>query len=102
MLGTDAALAPVTAFQDGDAVIRIMPVAPVRVYHLGLARHEVILANGLEVESYHPGRRNEMPLSGDLLSLFLALFPHVRRSGDFGPLVYPRVSEETAIGLRAS
>nr|ABY79039.1 hypothetical protein [endosymbiont of Ridgeia piscesae] len=91
-MGTTAALAPITAFVDGDTVLEITPPEPVRVYHLAFERHQIISANGLEIESYHPGSRKDLHLTGQMRALFLAMFPHVHSFSEFGPLAYPRLS----------
>lgn len=101
-MGTTAALAPITAFIDGDTVLDITPVTPVRVYHLAFARHQIISANGLEIESYHPGSLHDMRLTGQIRALFLAMFPHIQNMGDFGPSAYPRMSLDDALGLLAA
>ncbi len=101
-MGTTAALAPITAFIDGDTVLEITPAAPVRVYHLAFAQHQIICANGLDIESYHPGYRDEMRLNGEMRSLFLAMFPHVTSLSAFGSLAYPRMSRDAALGVLAA
>lgn len=101
-LGTSAALAPITAFIDGDTVLELTPATPVQVYHLAFEHHQIIFANGLEVESYHPGNRNDIQLTGQIRALFLAMFPHVKSLGEFGPPAYPRMTlEKTMIVLAA-
>lgn len=101
-MGTTAALAPITAFTDGDTVLEITPVTPVPVYHLAFERHQIISANGLEIESYHPGSRNELHLTGQMRALFLAMFPHVHSFNEFGPLAYPRMSLDETLGILAA
>jgi len=101
-MGTTAALAPITAFTDGDTVLEITPVAPVRVYHLAFERHQIISANGLEIESYHPGSRIDITITGQLQALFLALFPQVNSFNGFGTLAYPRMSHEETLGFLAA
>lgn len=98
-MGTTAALAPITAFIDGDTVLEITPVTAVRVYHLAFARHQIISANGLEIESYHPGGLHDMHLTGQMQALLVAMFPHIRSMREFGPSAYPRMSLDDALGL---
>lgn len=101
-LGTSAALAPITAFIDGDTVLEITPATPVQVYHLAFEHHQIIFANGLEVESYHPGHRNDIQLNGQIRAMFLAMFPHIKTLAEFGPPSYPRMTlEKTMIVLAA-
>jgi len=101
-IGVTAALAPITAFIDGDTVLEITPATPVQVYHLAFEQHQIIFANGLEIESYHPGSRNDLNLTGQMRALFLAMFPHIKSLNEFGPQAYPRVSlERTKVILAA-
>lgn len=93
-LGTEAALAPVTSMVDGEAVIEIRPVSPLRVYHLSFDAHHVIFANGIEVESYHPGPDVAYGLGDDLRAHFLSLFPHKEMLQDFGRMLWPRIDAE--------
>ncbi len=75
---------------DGNSVIGINLVSPVRVFHLGLASHHLIRANGILAESYHPGEQPHMKMPSELYSFFVDLFPHVESIDDFGPLNHKR------------
>jgi len=88
----DSALTPITAFEDGYSVIRVAPASPVNVFHLAFRDHHILRANGLELESFHPGDDLANRIGGDSLRLFLSLFPHIRTLSDFGPMVAPRLS----------
>ncbi len=102
-LATDeAALAPVSAFEDGQTVIRVAPVSPVSVFHLAFRDHHILRANGLEIESFHPGVDLSARIGGDNLRLFHSFFPHVQEIADFGPLRAPRVSVEEFETLTAA
>ena len=89
-LGTEAALAPVTSLADGESVLEITPISPVRLYHLCFDVHHVISVNGLEVESFHPGPDAVYSLSEEMREQFLALFPHKKGLHDFGRMLWPR------------
>lgn len=89
-LGCEAALAPVTSLEDGNSVVALNPVSPVRVYHLAFESHQVILANGIEVESYHPGPDAHYSMSSELRELFVSLFPHIDSLQGFGRVLWPR------------
>ncbi len=91
-LGSDRAYVPVGTFSDGHSVIDVTPVAPVQVFHLCLDRHDSVVANGLAIEAFHPGRVSDLRLSDDLFALYLSLFPHVTRVADFGDLALPRIT----------
>jgi hypothetical protein len=89
--GGDAALIPARDYLDGIGIVEITPQAPVPAFHLGFHRHERIVANGVEVESYHPGPAPALGLRGDMLALFLTLFPHRETLEDFGLPALPRL-----------
>ena len=83
-------LKPVNQLSDGANVIDILPPSPVDVYHLCLARHATVMANGMDMETFHPGEGFEQNMGQNMLSLFLSLFPHVDQPQDFGALSYKR------------
>jgi hypothetical protein len=89
-LGTEAALVPVMARVDGEAIVEIAPVSALRVYHLSFDHHHVISVNGLEVESFHPGPDATYSLSDEMRAEFLALFPHKASLHEFGRMLWPR------------
>ena len=91
LTGRDAALLPAVDLVDGVAVAEVSPPSPVEVFHLAFDRHERLLANGVEVESYHPGALHAFPLRGEQLSLFLSCFPHRQDLSDFGDPALPRL-----------
>ena len=62
------------------------------MFQLGFNAHERIAVNGVEVDSHNPGARHEFGLRGDMLELYMGLFPHVARIEDFGMLMHPRLS----------
>ena len=101
------AFAPARAFVDGEAAIKVTPASPVRVYHLAFHGQQVLRANGMEVETYHPGAAPDTMLPSDQLEMFLALFPHIDREaqdgmGGFGPLDVPRLTAFELDSLRAA
>lgn len=99
MLGTDAALVPLSALADGHSVIEVTPVSTTRVYHLVCETHETILAAGMEVETYHPGPETPLSLSDEMMAMFLSFFPHINTIGDFGRLKAPRLSREDFLSI---
>lgn len=90
----EAALTPITAFEDGQSVIRVAPASPVSTYHLAFRRHHILRANGIEIESFHPGADIGSKIGADALRLFMSFFPHLTSVADFGPLCAPRLSAE--------
>jgi hypothetical protein len=91
LTGQDGAFFPLRDFIDGVNVVELTPMSPVPVFHLGFATQEQIIVGGLEVESYHPGSLSAFDLRGDMLNLFLSLFPGRRSLSDFGPASYRRL-----------
>ena len=87
----DGAFIPGRDYLDGINVIELTPPSPVQVYHLAFRDHQRVIANGVEIESHHPGTLHEFGARGDILKLYLTLFPHVRDFVDFGPLRHPRL-----------
>jgi hypothetical protein len=72
--------------------------------HLMLERHEVVWANGLEVETFHPGFMGLDHLSGGQRDLLFDLRPDLSRNADlYGPPVRRMVNRaEAAILLRGA
>ncbi len=91
LTGKDSALIPARDFIDGVNIVALSPQTAVRTYHLGFKAHHRLIANGVEVESMHPGPAHLLPLRGDLLALFLSCFPHVDGIDGFGPPALPRL-----------
>ena len=92
MLSTDRAFAPAHALMDGVHVTGLAPLAPVQLYHLCLHGQQTIRANGIEVESYHPGLHVETMMDPEDRELFLALFPWITRFDGFGTIRIPRLT----------
>lgn len=84
-LGRLAAPIAPTALIDRESAFPVYPVAPVPVYHLVTDRQALIFAGGVEAMTYHPALGAEHLLSGEMLRLFLSLFPHLDEIEDFGP-----------------
>ncbi|MBT0958170.1 Hint domain-containing protein [Alphaproteobacteria bacterium KMM 3653] len=102
ILNAEAGFAPLRAFCDGTSVIGISPVSPQQVYHLAFARQHCVSANGLEVESFHPGDQPEAMMARDMQRLFLDLFPHLEGFEGFGPMLFPRLTAFELESLRAA
>lgn len=89
--GSDAGFFPVADFVDGDTVLPLRPVTSFTVFQIGFAGQRSYVANGLEVESLHPGTAFDLGLRGSALRSYLSLFPHKRSFEDFGLLGVPRL-----------
>ena len=102
LFGTDSAFAPATAFVDNVSIIEVSPVSSVRVCHILLDGQHVITANGVEVESFHPGRQDAIQIPPHLMPAFFDMFPHVNSYADFGQMRAPRLSEADIQALENS
>ncbi|TNC75004.1 hypothetical protein FHG71_00565 [Rubellimicrobium roseum] len=91
LTGQEVAAIPAADFVDGVGIVEVSPPSPVEVFHLAFDRHERLLANGVEVESYHPGPLHALPLRGETMQPFLACFPHVTDLAGFGAPALPRL-----------
>lgn len=91
LTGQDMALISARDFVDGFSILEITPPAPVEICHLAFANHEIIVANGVEVESYHPGPVHNLGLRPEYMDLFLSCFPHLDSYGDWGLPAHPRL-----------
>ncbi len=100
--GSETAYAPASAFIDGYSMINVRPVSSVRLYHLAVQDQETILANGLEMESYHPGVQTDSMLDLDVRETFMAMFPHARTIQDFGQMRLPRLTRFEVDRLRST
>ena len=100
-IGKRAALVPVRALRDSDSVIELRPIGAVEFFNLAFDRHEIIFANGVETEGYHPGPRVCATIGGEVHHHLAHLFPYMSGHLDrFGPLSRPRLSDAEADALR--
>ncbi|WP_166416712.1 Hint domain-containing protein [Cochlodiniinecator piscidefendens] len=88
---TEAALIRAKDLCDGDMIAEITPATRVEVFHLAFANHEIITANGLECESYHPGPGLDTKLGQQATNYFMRLFPHLETYADFGSMNVARI-----------
>lgn len=95
-------LTPAAGFCDGEHVIQSHTHAPIQLFHLAFARHQIIRVNGIDIESFHPGPNADMHLGADLTAIFMGLFPNFRSLGAFGRQAYRRISPQDMYGLQAS
>ncbi|GGL60022.1 Hint domain-containing protein [Wenxinia marina] len=91
LTGQEAALIPAADFIDGIQVVALTPATPVQVFQLGFRQHVRLTANGVEIESHHPGPAHLTGLRAEMLQLYLSCFPHVERLEDFGAPMLPRL-----------
>ncbi|WP_298296431.1 Hint domain-containing protein [uncultured Litoreibacter sp.] len=100
LFGVDLAFAPVRAFEDGVQVVSITPISSISLFNLAFDRQATILANGVEVESFHPGPFTETLLDDELLYSLLRLFPQARSLESFGPQLTQRLTSFEVRALR--
>ncbi len=83
----DGALIPVKLLINGGSIARV-PVASVTYYHLELAEHAVLLAEGIEAESYLPGAdRGNFSNGGGAVTLFAYFSAHAWEAHGCAPMV---------------
>lgn len=88
--GSDEVLVAAKHLIDGSTVLRDMKCTSVEYIHILLDQHEILVANGLPSESYHPG-----PTSLDRLDLeqreeLFEVFPELRHNAHgYGPACLP-------------
>lgn len=99
LLGRDAAYLPAALLCDGISTIEVVPITPVTVHHLVLARQGTLLAGGVGIESFHPGTGFAAEASARELALFLSLFPQVEALEGFGLPAHPVLSRAEAESL---
>ncbi|MGR3323533.1 MAG: Hint domain-containing protein [Pseudooceanicola sp.] len=96
------AFTPFADFVDYDSVFEVTPPATVEMFHICTEMHSTIFAQGLAVETFHPGYHLEETMGPNKLALYLSLFPHIREASDFGLLAHPRMSMRTLMRLDAA
>lgn len=102
MFGAEAGFAPVGAFVDGASLIALRTVQPMRVFHLCLQGQHVLNANGVEIESYHPGENAADLMDSKTRVQFLSLFPHLDGFDGFGAIPIPRLTAFELERLRSA
>jgi hypothetical protein len=95
-------LLPVSEAIDNTGIVPLKPAQPLRLYHLMLDRHAIVYANGLPVETYHPGLETLETMGPNMRALFMTLFPHLSGPHRFGRTVCARMSGTTLLGLNAA
>jgi len=87
LFGAPEVLVAATDLEDGRLIRRDVAPGAVTYVHLMLARHEVIIANGLECESFHPGLADPDVLKWHARALERALPGLVSDPARYGPVV---------------
>ena len=75
LFGEEEVLVPAKSLVNGDTV-HAMPVDEVQYHHILFDRHEVVFAEGVASESFHPGQQM-MDGDQDMRDEITALFPEL-------------------------
>lgn len=94
LFGESEVLVKAKHLVDGRAV-RVVEGGEVTYFHLLFDRHEVLFANGLACESYHPGEATMKAFEPEVQEELLDLFPELRE-GVFGPLARAEIRAREA------
>lgn len=101
MFGETAVLVPAVHFL-GRPGVSVAEGAMVTYHHLLFDTHQIVLAEGVEAESYHPCAENLAGLSRAARAELLALFPELAMQDAFGPAIHPPLSAREARALLAA
>lgn len=102
LFGNKEMLAPANELLNGDSILPIHASDDLMFYNLMFDRHQIIEANGVETESYHPGSLSQSVMSVELKANLRQLFAHLE--GDLsgiGKTARPRLKRFEAAMLRA-
>ena len=77
LFGSSETLAPAIDLMDHETIMQVRPPEDLRFYNLMLDSHQIIRANGLETESYHPGNVGLSVMSLELQHHLRQIFPHL-------------------------
>ena len=77
----DGVLVPAVSLLNDDTIREDRPTGPVTYIHMAFDTHEVVYADGLEAESFHPSDRTVRGLSPAQRAELFALFPELEEAG---------------------
>lgn len=92
LFGQDEMLSPVASFVDGENITELHGPIHTDFFNLMLGNHQIINANGLETESFHPGTYGIATMSTEMRQHLARMLPHM--AGDltlFGPVARQRL-----------
>lgn len=90
LFGSSETLAPAMDLLDDDTILQVRPPEDLVFYNLMFDSHQIIQANGLDTESYHPGNFGISVMTLEMQHHLRQIFPHL--NGDlsrFGRTVRP-------------
>lgn len=82
--GPGQTLVPIADLVDGHTVFRTSPPSSVQVFHLMLPQQSSLIANGVQLASYHPPLDRLKQLGPNMKQLFMSFFPHIDTVDGFG------------------
>ncbi|MEH6836553.1 MULTISPECIES: Hint domain-containing protein [Falsihalocynthiibacter] len=84
MFGSEeGVLVPAFTLCNDSTIIQERPTAPVTYIHMAFDNHEIVYADGIEAESFHPSERMVSGMADDEARKELyTLFPHLENSQD--------------------
>ena len=74
----DGVLVPVVSLLNDSTIIEDRPTGPVTYIHMAFDTHEVVYADGIEAESFHPSERSVSGLTAAQREELFTLFPELR------------------------
>ncbi len=90
LFGSSETLAPALDILDEEAIFGLSPAPDLEFFNVMLDSHQIIRANGLETESYHPGTFGVSVMSFEMRSHLRRLFAHLDGDLDsFGATARP-------------
>jgi len=102
LFGSPETLAPAIDLLDDSTIVMVRPSPDLTFYNLMFDQHQIIMANGLETESYHPGTYGVATMTEELQDELRLILPHLKGNLDnFGPLARPILRGFEAEVLRA-
>ncbi|SLN11725.1 hypothetical protein PSA7680_00157 [Pseudoruegeria aquimaris] len=97
LFGTEVTLAPAKGLIDGKRIWQDHRCRSVEYVHLLFDSHEILEADGLQSESFHPGDWTMGHLPEEALRELFEIFPSLaRRHESYGPAAYPALSVREA------
>ena len=102
LFGSPEALAPAIDLLDGESVLQFRPSCDLMFFNLMFDGHQIIEANGLETESYHPGNYGVSIMPFQMQAHLRQIFPHLNGNlENFGKVARPMLRGFEAKVLRA-
>ena len=98
--GEAEVLVPARDLVGRPGITRVPAAASVTYYHLMLGEHCILLANGVETESFHPGAANLSAIAAEQRARLFDIMPDLAASAaNYGPPARRAVSRAEAAHL---